>query len=93
MLQPRSMNSAASQSSSSGWVGLSPCVPKSSEVRTRPRPKNSCHMRLTATRAVSGLLRETIQRARPSRTRFAGRGRQRAERAGLHLVAALAEVA
>ena len=35
--------------------GLSPCVPKSSDVRTIPRPKNSCQMRFTATRAVSGL--------------------------------------
>ena len=51
------MNSVASQSSSSGWVGGSPCVPKSSLVSTRPRPKNCSQTRLTATRAVSGLSR------------------------------------
>src|SRR5438105_1100866 len=67
MLQPRSMNSTASQSSSSGCDGFSPCAPKSSEVRTRPRPKNSCQIRLTMTRAGSGFSRETIQRARANR--------------------------
>ncbi len=67
MLQPRSTNSVASQSSSSGCDGLSPCVPKSSDVRTMPRPKNSCQMRFTATRAVSGFSRETSQRASASR--------------------------
>ena len=41
MLQPLSMNSVASQSSSSGWVGRSPWVPKSSLVTTRPRPKTA----------------------------------------------------
>ena len=38
-LQPRSMSSQASQSSSSGWLGGVPCVPKSLSVSTRPRPK------------------------------------------------------
>ena len=42
MLQPRSMNSAASQSSSSGCEGGSPCEPKSSDVLTRPVPNNIC---------------------------------------------------
>ena len=34
--QPLSMNSTASQSSSSGWVGHSPCEPRSSSVRDEP---------------------------------------------------------
>ena len=34
--QPRRMNSTASQSSNSGWLGASPWMPKSSAVRTRP---------------------------------------------------------
>ena len=47
-LQPRSMNSPASQSSSSGWEGGSLCVPKSSLVATRPVPKYACQTRLTS---------------------------------------------
>ena len=35
-------NSVASQSSSSGWLGASPCEPKSSDVLTRPVPKYDC---------------------------------------------------
>lgn len=62
-----SINSTASQSSSAGCVGLSPRVPKSSEVVTNPREKNCCHIRLTATRAVSGLSRDVSQRASDSR--------------------------
>ena len=65
--QPLSINSTASQSSNSGCDGKAPCVPKSSQVRTRPWPKSSFHSRLTSTRATSGLSRETIQRARSSR--------------------------
>ena len=38
----------------SGCVGGGPRTPKSPEVSTNPRPKNSCHIRLTATRAVNG---------------------------------------
>ena len=37
--------SAASQSSSSGWLGGSPCVPKSPLVFTSPMPKNCCQRR------------------------------------------------
>jgi len=37
--QPVRMNSLASQSSKSGWVGCSPCDPKSSVVLTSPTPK------------------------------------------------------
>ena len=67
MLQPSVMNSDASQSSSSGCVGASPCVPKSFSVRTIPRPKNRCQTRLTVTLGVSGLLSSTSHRARSSR--------------------------
>ena len=54
MLQPDWMNRFASQSSSSGWLGMAPCVPKSSAVFTRPVPKKFCQKRLTVTRAVNG---------------------------------------
>ena len=37
--QPVRMNSVASQSSRPGWLGHSPCVPKSSLVLTNPTPK------------------------------------------------------
>ena len=67
MDQPFSMNSTASQSSSSGWLGGSPWMPKSSGVRTMLRPKSSAHQRLTVTRAVSGFSRATSQRASVSR--------------------------
>ncbi len=76
MLHPRATNSDASQSSSSGWLGGDPCVPKSLSVSTRPRPKYSCHMRLTATRAVSGFFGSTIHFARSSRV-YLSFGRQR----------------
>ena len=33
------VNSAANQSSNSGWLGRSPCAPKSDGVATMPRPK------------------------------------------------------
>ena len=71
-LQPRSMNSTASQSSSSGCDGGSLCVPRSSLVPTRPVPKYACHMRLTNERAVVGELRSTSQRAnvKPRRGRI-----------------------
>ena len=61
------MNSTASQSSSSGCVGQAPCAPKSSGVATIPWPNAEPQSRLTNTRAVSGLSRETTQRARSSR--------------------------
>ena len=61
------MNSTANQSSSLGCVGGMPCEPKSFSVCTMPRPKKCCHMRLTATRARSGLLRSATQRAKSSR--------------------------
>ena len=42
-------------------------MPKSCGVSTRPRPKNSCQARFIVTRAVSGLSRDTSQRASVSR--------------------------
>ena len=65
MLQLCSVNSTASQSSSSGWVGASPVLPKLLGVRTIPSPKWSCQSRFTITRAVSGLSREAIHSASP----------------------------
>jgi hypothetical protein len=59
--------SLASQSSNSGCDGGSPCTPKSALVRTRPVPKNCCHNRFTATRAVSGFSFATIQFAKSRR--------------------------
>src|SRR5262249_17179490 len=52
--QPTRMYSVASQSSSSGCDGGSPCMPNSSLVSTMPVPKSSSHSRFTATRAVNG---------------------------------------
>ena len=49
---PLWMNSTASQSSSSGWVGGSPRVPNSLGVGTSPVPKWCCHSRFAMTRAV-----------------------------------------
>ena len=65
--QPSSRNWTASQSSSSGWLGGSPCAPKSSAVLTIPVPKTWSQNRLTATRAVRGWLGATSHCASPSR--------------------------
>ncbi len=46
-----SINSAASQSRSSGCVGRSPWTPKSLGVATIPRPRWCCQRRFTITRA------------------------------------------
>ena len=61
------MNSAASQSSSSGCVGHSPCEPRSSSIFEMPCRRTARHTRLTKTRAVSGFAGETSQFARSSR--------------------------
>ena len=53
---PSSMNCTANQSNSSGWLGSSPCVPKSELVLTKPVPKNCCQIRLTITREVRGVI-------------------------------------
>ena len=60
-------NSVASQSSSSGWLGASPSVPKFSLVLLRPVPKNSCQYRLICTRAVKGLSVRTSHFAKSRR--------------------------
>ena len=65
----------ASQSSSSGWVGGLPRVPKFDGVATIPRPKWCCHTRLTITRAVRGLCGEVSQSASSSRPLSLGPGR------------------
>ena len=65
--QPLSMNSTASQSSNSGFVGGSPCDPRSSRTLEIPVPKKSFHNRFTKTRAVSGFSRSTSQSARSRR--------------------------
>ncbi len=66
-LHPPDTNSVASQSSSSGCIGRSPCDPKSSLVSTMPWPKICSQYRFTVTRAVSGFSSLTSQRARPRR--------------------------
>ena len=70
-LQPWSMKSLASQSSSSGWDGGSPCRPKSLGVRTSASPKCQPQTRLTRTRAVRGLSAAVNQVASAAR-RFSG---------------------
>jgi len=50
--QPLAMNSTASQSSSSGWEGYSPCMPRSSTAADNPVPKNCFQSRLTNVRAA-----------------------------------------
>ena len=67
MLQPRFMNSTESQSSNSGCVGGSPILPKLSSVATMPRPKWWNQIRLTITRAVSGLSGDAIHSASANR--------------------------
>ena len=74
MSQPVSMKSAASQSSSSGWLGYSAWLPRFSLVLTRPVPKNRSHCLFTQTRDVSGWSRETIQFASASRSGFVSAG-------------------
>ena len=61
------MNSEASQSSNSGWLGHSPCEPKSFSTLERPVPKNCCHIRLAKTLAVSGFSGDTSQLAKSRR--------------------------
>ena len=60
------MNWFASQSRSSGWVGLVPSNPKLSGVGTIPLPKCQRQTRLTITREVSGFEGEAIQFASSS---------------------------
>ena len=65
--QPCSMKRAARSSSSSGCVGLSPCVPKSLAVATNPFPKCQPHTRLTITRAARA--RVSVKRRSASSSR------------------------
>src|SRR5262249_5516998 len=74
MLQPRSMNSTASQSSSSGCEGGSLCVPRSSLVTTSPVPKYACQARLTSARAVVGDFSSTSHFANVNRVGGASGG-------------------
>src|SRR5262249_34915053 len=69
-----SMNSTASQSSISGWLGGSLWVPRSSLVLTRPVPKYACQTRFTNERAAVGDLRSTSHLAKVSRSAFASLG-------------------
>lgn len=62
-----SRNSEASESSSSGCVGHSPCEPRSSSTFDNPVPKYCRQVRLTNTRGVSGLSFDTSQFARSRR--------------------------
>ena len=89
MSQPERTNSVASQSSSSGWLGRSPCEPKSSVVLTSPSPKNICQCAIDGHAAVSGLAGSTSQRANPSRFlgRPAGSGGRQAGHAARDLLA------
>ena len=66
-LQPESMNSQASWSSSFKFTGASPWVPRSSRTLLSPVPKKCFHRRFIVTRAVSGFSFETSQAARSSR--------------------------
>ena len=66
-LQPESMNSQASWSSSFGFTGVSPWVPRSSRTLLSPVPKKCFQRRFIVTRAVSGFSFETSQAARSIR--------------------------
>src|SRR5437867_640879 len=79
MLYFCAMNSEASQSSSFGWTGAPPSVPKSLEAWCRPEPKCHCQIRFTATRANNGFSGAVSQSANVSR-------RLRLPNGGLHLV-------
>src|SRR6185369_5187434 len=91
-LHPRSMNSAASQSSSAWLSGLSPMVPKSLGVRTRPSPIRNCQMRFAITRAVSGFSRDASQLANALRRNFVA-GAENVRNGGLDRVEAVMRIA
>ena len=61
------MKSTANQSNNSGWVGNSPCKPKSPEDFTSPLPNISCQIKFTNTRAVSGFFLLVVHLAKPKR--------------------------
>ena len=92
-LQPRSISSTASQSSSSGCDGGWPCVPKSSLVSTRPRPNSCSHRRLTLDardQRVVAIDQPAGQAEAVGRQRVLHR-RQRQRRARVHPLAARRE--
>ena len=92
------MNSDASQSSSSGCVGHSPCEPRSSSTFDRPVPKNCRHVRLTNDARRQRIVArhqpvrqvEPRARARPSYRACRGSAESRARRSRrvVHPVAA-----
>ena len=61
------MNSLASQSRSSGWLGFAPALPKSLAVDTMPCPNTCCQIRFTITRANSGFSRAVTHSAKRAR--------------------------
>ena len=69
MSQPVSIIHCDNSSSNSGWLGHSPCAPKSSSRRDIPTPKSNFHNRLLRTREVSGWFGSTIHFARSNRVR------------------------
>ena len=82
MFQCRSFwKCSASQSSNSGWLGISPALPKSSRVSTRPVPNSCSQVRFTATRAVKRLagLEEPVRQGQPVARRV---GRQLGKQRG-----------
>ena len=88
MLQPRSheLRSPANRAAPDATAGR-PAFRNPPTCRTMPRPNISCHMRFTATRAVSGFSGDISHRASVSRVRLRARGqrRQHRQRARLHL--------
>ena len=67
IFHPWSRNCIAKWSRSFGWVGGSPCPPKSSSLRESPYPKKIFQIRLVNARAGRGLSFETTHFARSSR--------------------------
>ena len=65
--QPDSMKYLLRASSSSGWLGRAPLVPKSSSVSTIPFPKYRIQILLTVTLAVNGFVSSTNHLARSNR--------------------------
>ena len=64
-----SRNSAAIQSSNSGWLGGSPWAPRSSTIMEIPFPKNCFQSRFISARGVSGFSFEHNHLARSRRVR------------------------
>ena len=88
MFQPLSMNSQASQSSSAGLSGGSPCAPKSSSTFESPIPKIELPQPVDEHAGGQRIFGETIQFARSRRVNrwpsAVGRLREELRHAGLH---------